>query len=191
MLNNTLIGESIKKIREYRKLTQRDLAGIIGKTEGTIRKYENGSIEIPLSVLDLISQALDYPVLDLISHGIMVTSPDGDSPNSEKLWFYENLCKTYFKGILTWSKDRRLSEEQSMDIQSHLSELLLRYKLLVEDFIESSRQIELSYSDNEIYKRSSLEEQKRMFNNSINQATRRKQDDLIDWINAFSRVTSK
>lgn len=52
------MGKAIKKARRNKKLTQKQLGEIIGKAESTIRKYENGGIEIPNSVLTEIGKAL-------------------------------------------------------------------------------------------------------------------------------------
>jgi transcriptional regulator with XRE-family HTH domain len=56
---NKKLGAEIKKYRKLSGLTQSELAGYIGKTERTIRRYENDSVEIPLSVLELIATVLD------------------------------------------------------------------------------------------------------------------------------------
>jgi transcriptional regulator with XRE-family HTH domain len=57
-LDSENIGNAIKKARKEKKLTQKQLGDIIGKAESTIRKYENGSIEIPNSVLTEIGRVL-------------------------------------------------------------------------------------------------------------------------------------
>ncbi len=64
-LNWKEIGLRIKKMREANNLTQTDLASKIGKTESSVRKYESGLTEIPLSVLSKISSILDIK-LDVI-----------------------------------------------------------------------------------------------------------------------------
>lgn len=55
------IGDNIKELRKMRKLTQKELAKIIDKTERTIQKYESGDIEPPVSVLEIISEKLNVP----------------------------------------------------------------------------------------------------------------------------------
>lgn len=47
-------------------MTQSQLADAIGKKETTIRKYENGGIEPPLSVLQDLSNAFGISLLDLM-----------------------------------------------------------------------------------------------------------------------------
>lgn len=61
-----LIGRNIKIARKKKKLTQVQLADRINKKEVTIRKYENGTILIPLDVLCDISKILDVLPSDLL-----------------------------------------------------------------------------------------------------------------------------
>lgn len=58
-------GKRVKNARKKKKLTQTQLADIIGKKEATIRKYENGSIEAPWNVIEDIATALDVSPFDL------------------------------------------------------------------------------------------------------------------------------
>lgn len=58
-------GKRVKTARKKKKLTQTQLAEIIGKKEATIRKYENGSIEAPWNVIEDIANALDISPFDL------------------------------------------------------------------------------------------------------------------------------
>ena len=58
-------GKRVKAARKKKKLTQVQLADIIGKKEATIRKYENGTIEAPTNVIEDIATALDVSPFDL------------------------------------------------------------------------------------------------------------------------------
>lgn len=58
-------GKRVKAARKKKKLTQVQLADIIGKKEATIRKYENGTIEAPWNVIEDIATALDVSPFDL------------------------------------------------------------------------------------------------------------------------------
>ena len=60
------LGQTIKINRKQRKMTQSQLAEAIGKKVVTIRKYENGDIEPPLSVLQDLSNAFGISLLDLM-----------------------------------------------------------------------------------------------------------------------------
>lgn len=57
-----IIGEKIKKIRKENKITQTELANLIGKTPSSIQKYEYGLTSIPLEVLEKISNVLKKPL---------------------------------------------------------------------------------------------------------------------------------
>lgn len=62
------LGQTIKIYRKQRKMTQSQLAEAIGKKETTIRKYENGDIEPPLSVLQDLSIIFGVSLLDLLNN---------------------------------------------------------------------------------------------------------------------------
>lgn len=56
------IGDRIRLLRKAKKLTLSDLAVCIGKDRSQVGKYEKGSTDIPLSVLEKIAATLDVPV---------------------------------------------------------------------------------------------------------------------------------
>ncbi len=61
-MNNNEIGQKIKTLRKQNNLTQEALASKINKTESSVRKYEKGLVEIPLSVLNDIANALGVAI---------------------------------------------------------------------------------------------------------------------------------
>lgn len=62
----SIIGQKIKQQRKKEKMTQLELANLIGKTESSIRKYEKGLVNIPTEVLELIAEKLDVTPFVLI-----------------------------------------------------------------------------------------------------------------------------
>lgn len=59
MLSNEEIGLRIKSEREYRELTQQDIANKIGVDKSTIQRYEAGTIQkIKLPVISAIAKVL-------------------------------------------------------------------------------------------------------------------------------------
>lgn len=72
------IGSNIKKFRQAASLTQQQLADALDKTESTIRKYENGSIEAPLSTLYKICNILNIEIWDLIGVDRETAHKNGD-----------------------------------------------------------------------------------------------------------------
>ena len=62
----SIVGQKIKQQRKKQKITQLDLANLIGKTESSVRKYEKGLVNIPTDVLELIAEKLDITPFALI-----------------------------------------------------------------------------------------------------------------------------
>jgi transcriptional regulator with XRE-family HTH domain len=60
-MNYVEIGKKIKKLRKELRMTQQQLANKIYKAESSIRKYEKGNVDIPVSVLISIANALETP----------------------------------------------------------------------------------------------------------------------------------
>ena len=62
-----IVARNIKEARKKKKLTQQQLANIIGKHESSIRKYEKGLTDIPNEVIQQIATALDTSPAELLS----------------------------------------------------------------------------------------------------------------------------
>lgn len=60
------LGSKIKTLRKEKKLTQKELGKLIGKSEISVRKYEASS-NVPLDVIMDIAKVLDIDVSSLIS----------------------------------------------------------------------------------------------------------------------------
>lgn len=60
------IGAKIKALRKEKKLTQKELGKLIGKSEISVRKYE-ASNNVPIDVIRDIANALDVDITGLIS----------------------------------------------------------------------------------------------------------------------------
>ncbi len=61
------IGEKIKEARKNKKMTQKQLAGAINRSTSVIQKYEAGTTEPPLSVVEKIALALDVSPSKLLN----------------------------------------------------------------------------------------------------------------------------
>ena len=60
------IGEQIRKSRNSIKMTQQELADVIGKSVPSIQKYEIGAVTPPLNVLIDIADALDVSIVKIL-----------------------------------------------------------------------------------------------------------------------------
>jgi len=69
------IGKCIQSIRKSKKISQTQLAEMLGKSMRTIQKYENGEIDFNISVIKEICSALDTPWYEVLG-----TSPSQVDP---------------------------------------------------------------------------------------------------------------
>lgn len=56
----------IRAWREFRELSQEQLAEMIGRSQETVARYERGGIDIPTSVLNTLATALKCSAEDLL-----------------------------------------------------------------------------------------------------------------------------
>lgn len=85
-MDNKAVGLKIKEYRKKKKLTQKELAELINRTESSIRKYEKGLIEIPNSILEKIAEALEVNITDLIDITILNSNIESEIANTDFLY---------------------------------------------------------------------------------------------------------
>jgi len=65
-VNKSIVGMNIKAARKKQKMTQKELADIIGYSESSICKYEQGLVEIPMVIIEKIASVLSVSSSDLL-----------------------------------------------------------------------------------------------------------------------------
>lgn len=60
------VGMNIKQARKKKGLKQKELAELIGFSESSISKYEQGLIQIPNTVLERIAKVLEVPLFEIL-----------------------------------------------------------------------------------------------------------------------------
>lgn len=65
-MDKSIVGMNIKQARKQKKMKQKELAELIGRTESSIRKYEKGLIDVPNKVIGLIARTLDVSPAELL-----------------------------------------------------------------------------------------------------------------------------
>ena len=60
------IGNAIKKRRRQLKITQKEFAERLGKSERTIQKYESGEITMKIDLIKLVADGLEIPWQELL-----------------------------------------------------------------------------------------------------------------------------
>lgn len=61
------VGEHIKKIRQEKKLSQKELGDRLGVSQQMIGQYENPNSKLKLDTLQKIADALDVPLKEIFS----------------------------------------------------------------------------------------------------------------------------
>ena len=69
------IGQRVRKARKEKRYNQTELANALGKSLRTIQKYENGEIEISISMLNELSKALDTTTTYLLGYKTETVKP--------------------------------------------------------------------------------------------------------------------
>lgn len=75
------VGQAIKIERKKKKLTQKQLGELIGKSGESIKKYESGFTTIPSDVLFQIADALDITMNELLYNPAVQFDIDDHIPN--------------------------------------------------------------------------------------------------------------
>ena len=66
-MNNYITGKIIKELREKQKITQLELANILGVSDKTISKWETGKGLQDITIFEPLSKALKVSVIELMS----------------------------------------------------------------------------------------------------------------------------
>ncbi len=115
-MNNELLFKNLKSLRKSHKLTQEDVAELIGKDRSLIAKYESGKAVPPLNILKSFAKMYNVSVDVLcgeygeIGKTIVLTA---DNKNSEKkLLAFSDLTDTEKELILKLrlSGENKISE---------------------------------------------------------------------------------
>lgn len=72
MSSSEEIGKAIQKQRRAQKITQKEFAQRLGKSERTIQKYESGEILLKIDVLKQIANELNVPWRELLFAKILI-----------------------------------------------------------------------------------------------------------------------
>jgi transcriptional regulator with XRE-family HTH domain len=62
------VGRHIRRYRQAKGWSQRDLAGVIGKSHQYVSFVEKGTCDITMGTLELVSKALEIPVSAFVAH---------------------------------------------------------------------------------------------------------------------------
>lgn len=85
-MNEYITGKTIKELREKNKLTQNELANLLGVTDKTISKWETGKGYPDIEMLEPLSQVFHVSIIELLNGNLITNS--NVSSNLLKSKFY-------------------------------------------------------------------------------------------------------
>ncbi|MEG1256666.1 helix-turn-helix transcriptional regulator [Clostridium sp.] len=131
MIDNFEIGKRIRSRREELGLTMQVVANEVNLNKSTIQRYESGNIkDIKIPVIESIGKSLNVDPMWLIGK----SDYKSKSEEFEKVTYLSNL---YFKSVMNCSEDKLLNEFETIILRGHFSELLLKYKEVLESYVDS------------------------------------------------------
>ena len=103
IMDNYITGNTIKELRESMKLTQKNLADILGVSDKAISKWETGRGLPDISLLESLAKALNISVPELLTGDCVVNS--NISSNMLRSKFYVcpicgNVIHTMGEGLI-------------------------------------------------------------------------------------------
>lgn len=125
-------GNVIRKKRKRRNMTQKELAGEIGVTDATISRYEKGELEMPASLLPLISDVCSFRFADYMADLDLVLL----SKRLDEIDMYDGHIRKAAYPLPEWDveycrreRERLMEELKECLAQSNSSELVCLAKM--------------------------------------------------------------
>lgn len=185
MINNIEIGKRIKERREELGLTIQYIADKVKVHKSTIQRYETGNIkDIKIPVIESIAKALQVNPMWIIGD---VNIKEMHSAEYEQVTYLSNI---YFQGVMKWSEDKLLSENDTIILREHFSDLLLRYKDLIESYVYATIHWKNSKGDYKTIYKDRLSDEKIM-ELFFKQELEQKIKSLTDWVDALPNWISR
>lgn len=97
-MNPYVTGNTIKKLREAKKLTQADFANILAVSDKTISKWETGKGYPDITLLEPIAKALNISVMELLS-GDTITNRNRSSNMLRSKLYVCPICGNVISSI--------------------------------------------------------------------------------------------
>lgn len=157
-------GERIRDARKNANMTQAELAQKLGISYVGVSQWENGLRQPKYETLKKIADAIGVEWYSLVppeesarmivAHtNDVIAREENQGKSFVKTWPPEssfpsdddrhiaNLTDLYYRGVLRWAEDKLFSEAETITIKMHFSELLLRYKQLIERMLYAKRSL--------------------------------------------------
>jgi transcriptional regulator with XRE-family HTH domain len=115
-----LLGSKIRKIRELKRLSQEELANLVGVSQTTIHNIEsNKLLGVDIGLAIKISQTLDIPIQELL-------------PESYQMFFNQNNSHSHIQnGTIFNQKEHSVESEALKLVVETQKELIENLKALI------------------------------------------------------------
>lgn len=143
-MNRLNIGQTILKLRKVRKLTQEQLASMIGVSAGAVSKWENGNSTPDISLLAPLARALNTSLDELLSFKSQLSEAEVTSIKQELIKVFLN--EGYVAGeakCLLYLKEYSNSIHLKFEVAGLIYMYLMVAKEPSEEFIKSKRMYSL------------------------------------------------
>lgn len=124
------VGMNIKQARKKKGLKQKELAELIGFSESSISKYEQGLIQIPNTVLERIAKVLDVPLFELLP---WETEFNSDGKLSKESRIFDEIKSLFGKNVTDLLNNYlQLNKEGQKKASEYISDLTFNPKYKIE-----------------------------------------------------------
>lgn len=97
-MDNYITGNTIRMLRERKKLTQKELADILAVSDKTVSKWENGRGYPDIGILEILADALSVNIAQLFTGNVIQNS--NISGNMKKINYYVcPMCGNIISGV--------------------------------------------------------------------------------------------
>ena len=100
------MNNNIRRIRQARGLTQKELAAKLGCTDAAVSNYERAIRGLEYELLLKISEALDCSVNDLVDQDLVFEPKEMQISDEERelIEMYRKLCRAYKERVFDYTK---------------------------------------------------------------------------------------
>ena len=145
-----MLGDKIKKYRETKKITQAEIAELLGVSPATVSKYEAGTLEPNIESIKKLSELFDVSIDELLKDDafdiskidiLLVLREQKDMKIKGNLYHNTQITMTYNTNHIEGSK---LSEEQTRYIYETNTLLADKNSITnIDDIIETTNHFKL------------------------------------------------
>ena len=125
--NKKIMSKNLKKYMELKGKTRIDICNDLKISYTTFADWVNGKVYPRIDKLELLANYFGIDKSDLIEDKFQAKSE-----HSEEYTRLTDLCNIQFKSVITWTEDTFYNEYETIALRDHLSDLLFRYKSILE-----------------------------------------------------------